>query len=90
VDTANAITADRNGMSGLHCEGCGEWVDTTGTNLEPDILRQGEYNGHPGRVSIVVFLRPAESDGRFRGELAHQCALGAYLPEGQIAPPKAR
>jgi hypothetical protein len=35
-------------MSGLYCEGCGEWVDTSGTKEEPEIVRQGEYNEFRG------------------------------------------
>jgi hypothetical protein len=74
----------------MYCEGCGEWVDTSGSFIEPDVNRQGEYNAYPGRTSIVVFDSPAEPDGHYRGRLAHQCALGAFVREGEVAPPKPR
>lgn len=77
-----------NPTTGLYCEGCGEWVDTNDSHLKPEIARQGEYNGEPGRVSIIVFRKPAEPDGRYRGELGHQCLPGSYVPDGQIAPRK--
>ncbi|MEY2524965.1 MAG: hypothetical protein QOJ66_3530 [Ilumatobacteraceae bacterium] len=60
----------------VQCEACGERVVVPLPHeAEPMMAREDSHSPAPGRATIY-----------FGGKVIHQCADGAYLPPGQIAP----